>query len=201
MTKNEFLTELGKSLRGLPEEDVNRSLDYYEEMIDDQMEDGVGEEDAVASCGTVKECAESILAEIPLPKIIKERVRPKHPLRWWEILLIALGSPVWLPIVLVFAVCVMVVYLVLWTVVAVLGCAVLALFAGGIGGICGGGVLVFTGKWPAGIALIACGLICLGLCAFMTVVTVYAAIGAYRLGKLFLHGMKRIFIGKEKESK
>ena len=39
MKKNEFLAELRGRLAGLSEADLNRSLDYYAEMIDDRMED------------------------------------------------------------------------------------------------------------------------------------------------------------------
>ena len=40
MTKTEFLEQLKNSLTGLSEEDIKKSVDYYEEMIDDRMEDG-----------------------------------------------------------------------------------------------------------------------------------------------------------------
>ena len=40
MTKSEFLQNLCTSLHGLSEEDIKKSVDYYEEMIDDRMEDG-----------------------------------------------------------------------------------------------------------------------------------------------------------------
>ena len=48
MSKTEFLTELKKALEGLPEEDIEKSLEYYSEMIDDRIEDGLSEEEAVA---------------------------------------------------------------------------------------------------------------------------------------------------------
>ena len=40
MTKKEFLDELKKGLLGIPEEDINRSIEFYSEMIDDRIEDG-----------------------------------------------------------------------------------------------------------------------------------------------------------------
>ena len=35
MNKIEFLTVLRERLQGLPEEDINKSIDFYCEMIDD----------------------------------------------------------------------------------------------------------------------------------------------------------------------
>ena len=45
MDKFEFITELRAKLWALPEADKQRSVDYYREMIDDRMEDGLSEEE------------------------------------------------------------------------------------------------------------------------------------------------------------
>ena len=45
MNKSEFLWELRKKLSGLPDEDILRSLDYYGEIIDDCVENGLDEGD------------------------------------------------------------------------------------------------------------------------------------------------------------
>ena len=66
MTKSEFLAELKERLTGVSEADLNRSLDYYTEMIEDRMEDGLSEEEAVKDVGTPAAIAEEILKEMPL---------------------------------------------------------------------------------------------------------------------------------------
>ena len=43
MKKREFLDRLKASLWAMPEADKERSADYYAEMIDDRMEDGLSE--------------------------------------------------------------------------------------------------------------------------------------------------------------
>ena len=96
MTKLEFLSELRARLSGVPEKELESSLDYYSEMIDDRIEDGMEEKDAVRAVGTPEEAANEVLAEIPLAKLVKNRVRPSRRLRAWEIVLLALGSPIWL---------------------------------------------------------------------------------------------------------
>lgn len=49
MDKRTFLNSLREQLYGLSQSDIDKSLEYYSEMIDDRMEDGVSEEEAVAA--------------------------------------------------------------------------------------------------------------------------------------------------------
>ena len=49
MTKAEFLKALEEKLSALSAEDRAASLAYYEEIIDDRMEEGLCEADAVAA--------------------------------------------------------------------------------------------------------------------------------------------------------
>ena len=72
MTKKEFLDALRKRLRGMPKQDVEERLAFYSEMIDDRIEEGCTEEEAVAQLGPVEEIASQIIADIPLVKIVKE---------------------------------------------------------------------------------------------------------------------------------
>ena len=67
MTKADFLNALAVRLSSLSEIDVARSLDYYEEMIDDRMDDGMTEEEAVAAAGSPEDAAREILLNIPIP--------------------------------------------------------------------------------------------------------------------------------------
>ena len=57
MTKQVFLNELAAALHSLPREERYRTLGYYDELIDDRMEDGQSEEDAVASLGEPQQVA------------------------------------------------------------------------------------------------------------------------------------------------
>ena len=75
MKKQEFLAVLRDRLRGLPQEDIQRSVDYYSEMIDDRMEDGLREESAVAALGSMDEIVSQILMETSLPKLVKAKVK------------------------------------------------------------------------------------------------------------------------------
>ena len=63
MTKSEFLRTLRNGLRSLPDADAERSLTYYIEMIDDRMDDGMTEEEAVAAVGDPAQLAREILRD------------------------------------------------------------------------------------------------------------------------------------------
>lgn len=86
MTKAEFLAALK---RALPEDEAEQTLAFYNEMIDDRMEDGMSEEEAVAAMGPVSQLAgRAAAAEAEAPKQdggdqpIKERIEQK--LEAWE---------------------------------------------------------------------------------------------------------------------
>jgi len=55
MTKSEFILSLSEALASLPGRERSRVLEYYEEMIDDRIESGMTEEDAVAAMGSIEE--------------------------------------------------------------------------------------------------------------------------------------------------
>ena len=61
MTKTEFVLELTSKLSLLPWEEVEDRISFYVEMIDDRMEDGLSEEEAVAAVGSVDEIAAQII--------------------------------------------------------------------------------------------------------------------------------------------
>ena len=129
MNKQEFLSLLAQELSGLPGKDVTDRLAFYDEMIDDRIEEGLSEEDAVDEMGPVDEVAAQILEEIPLSRLVRERVRPKRRLRAWEILLLILGSPLWLSLLLAAGAVLLAVYVVIWALVGCLWAVAVAVFA------------------------------------------------------------------------
>ena len=96
MTKSEFLSALRAHLYGLPKDEIDERVDFYGEAIDDRIEDGLSEEDAVGEMGSLDGIVFEIIGEVPLSKIIKQRVKPKRRFKAWETVLLAVGSPVWL---------------------------------------------------------------------------------------------------------
>ena len=117
MNKIEFLTVLRERLQGLPEEDINKSIDFYCEMIDDRVEDGMSEAEAVDALGNIEEIISQILSEVSLPKLVKEKVKPKRALKAWEIVLLILGAPLWIPLVAAVLITVLSIYLSIWSII------------------------------------------------------------------------------------
>ena len=64
MTKQEFLKRLGDLLACLPADQVREAQAFYAEAIDDRMEEGASEEEAVACLGTPKEAAQETKAVV-----------------------------------------------------------------------------------------------------------------------------------------
>ena len=100
MYKQEFMARLNAGLAGLPREDLAERLAFYSEMIDDRMEEGMPEEQAVACAGNVDDIVAQAIAETPFAKLVKERARTGRRLGVWEIVLLVLGFPLWFPLLL-----------------------------------------------------------------------------------------------------
>ena len=167
MTKREFLSRLNEGLSGLPQEDAAGRLAFYSEMIDDRIEDGLSEEEAVAGIGPVEKIVAQIIEETPLTTLAKEKLRPKRRLRVWEIVLLVLGSPLWLSLLLAAFAVVLTVYLAIWVLVLSLWIVDLAFFAAFLGGLIAG-VLFFTGSGIlSGLPVLGAGLVFAGLSIFL----------------------------------
>ncbi len=197
MSKQEFLAELRKALSGLPQGDVEDRLTFYSEMIDDRMEEGLAEGDAVSEIGTVDEVAAQIVGEIPLTKLVKERVRPKRALRVWEIVLLALGSPLWLSLLAALLSVTFAGYLVVWSVIFCLWAMEAALMGFAFYGAVAAVIHVVQGNGFIGLAALGAGAFCAGLSIFLFFGCKEATKGILLLTKKVALGVKSLFIRKE----
>lgn len=197
MNKQEFIAALRAELRGLPTQDVEDRVDFYIEMIDDRMEDGLSEEEAVFAVGSVEAIASQIIADIPLSKIAKESLRSKHRLKTWEILLLALGSPIWLALAIAAFAVILSLYVSLWSVIVSLWAAFVSLVACAFGGVVAGIYFITTAKALVGIASIGTGIIVAGLSVFMFFGCKAATKGILLLTKRIALGIKKCFVKKE----
>ncbi len=197
MTKQEFLTRLRNGLSGLPQSDVAERLSFYSEMIDDSMEEGLSEEEAVDEIGPVENIIEQTVSDIPLSRLVKERVKPQRKLKAWEIVLLVLGSPVWIPLVAAAAVVVLWLYIVLWAGVAALWAMELSFALGSVAGIPTGLILIFTGNGSKGWLTIGSAFILAGLAIILFFGCREATKGTVIIAKRFTSWVKTCFIRKE----
>ena len=197
MSKQEFLAELRRGLSGLPQEDREGRLAFYAEMLDDRMEEGLSEEEAVAAAGPVEEIVRQAVDDVSLVKLARERVRPKRSLKAWEIVLLALGSPIWLSLGIAAAAVILAVYVSLWAVLAALWVVFGALAVCAAVSIPACGILAARGSGAAGLAVLSAGLVCAGLSILMFFGCRGAAKGILALTKKITLWMKNCFIKKE----
>ena len=182
--KQEFLTELRAKLSGLPTDDVEERLGFYGEMIDDRTEEGVTEEQAVEEMGTVDQIASQIISEVPLTKIVREKIKPKRRLKAWEIALIVAGSPVWLALTIATLAVIFSLFAAMWAVIAALWASLVALGVCSVGGVVYGVVLIAGGGVTTGFEAIGVALICAGLTVFAFFGCLQATKGALQTRKV-----------------
>ena len=197
MSKAEFLEGLQKGLSGLPKDDVNERLEFYGEMIDDLVEEGISEEDAVLQIGSVDEIISQIVADIPLSKLVKEKMTKNRKLKTLEILLLVLGSPIWLSLLIAAFAVIISVYVSLWAVIISFWAVFISLLGAGLCGIAGGTVFAFYNTVITGIAILGAGFVCVGLSIFAFFGCKAATKGFLLLTKKTVCGIKNCFIKKE----
>lgn len=196
MTKAEFLQILGAKLEGLPRNDIDRSLDFYAEMIDDRVEDGMSEDSAVAELGSTEEIAGQILMEASLPKLVKAKMKPKRTLQTWQIVLLIVGSPVWGSLLLAAVIVVFALFIVLWAVVVTFYAVAAALGGVVIGCFSASVALFVTGNYPQALFLSGAGAILVGVAIFWGIGCNWAAVGVSKLCRAIVRGIKSCFAKK-----
>jgi uncharacterized membrane protein len=197
MTKIKFLLALHDKLSGLPQDDVEERLNFYSEMIEDRMEEGMPEEEAVAAVGSVDEIAAQIVGDIPLTKMVKEKIKHKHRLKAWEIVLLAVGSPIWFSLLIAFLSVVVSLYVSLWSVVISLWSVFVSLIACALYGVVAGAAFSLGENALSGLAMIGAGLICGGLSVFLFYGCKAVTKGTALLAAKTVRGMKKMFLKKE----
>lgn len=198
MTKTQFIVSLSEALSGMPKDEIQERLTFYSEMIDDRMEEGLAEEEAIAQIGSVEEIAAQIVEEVPLTKMMKNKVKPKRKLQTWEILLLALGSPIWLSLAIAAFAVLFSLYATVWSVAVVTLWAMFTAFAAsGAAGVIAGIGMIFDSSAINGLTLVSAGLVCAGLSIFLFYGSLWSTRGTVWLTKKIALLTKRCFIRKE----
>ena len=194
MNKVEFLKKLEEKLTNLPEEDRNDRINFYREMIEDRIEDGFSEEDAINDIGSLDEVAKQIVANVPLKKLIKQNVKIKKDYKITEILLLVLGFPLWFPIIISLFVVLVSLYAVGWALVISLWSVFVSLVGGGLVGIVLGMVELTQGASASilggSIACVGLGILFFFVCKGLTKLYI-------KFSKNIVLWIKNLFIKKE----
>lgn len=165
MTKREFIEKLRSHLSRLPRREAEERIIFYVEMIDDRIEEGLSEEEAVFQIGSADEIASQIISEVGTAKAEGHPERKARRFKAWELLLLILGFPVWFPLIVAAIAVGFALYVVLWAMIgsawAVFGAfaasspafAVMGIIEASLSGNIGGIALLGAGIALAGLAV------------------------------------------------
>ena len=198
MNKTKFILTLSERLNGLPLEEWEDCMNFYLEAIDDRMEEGLSEEEAVAALGPIDDIVTEILGSVPLTRIVAKKIKPRRRLSAWEIVLIAVGSPIWISLLAAAFAVIISVYASLWAVIISLWAAEVSFIASAFGGIVGGVALIAMGDTASGLFLLGCGIVLVGLSILFFYGCKFATKGIVLATKKLAIGIKKLFIRKEK---
>lgn len=164
MNKQEYLAQLRAALACLPEGEIEESVAFYTEMIDDRVADGLTEEEAAAQLDDPKAAARAIIADLPVVPRTVVRTKQRNRVLYWT--LVILGSPLWLTLLLAAGMLVLAGLLTIWCLILGLWLLAAGLLAGGPLGI---GVCLWAlavGQPAYGVFELGSGLLCFGLGLF-----------------------------------
>ena len=197
MNKSEFLSELSARPQKMPQADARATLSYYGEMLDDRIEEGLTEEAAVASVGTPSDIAAALLKEMPLAKIIGEAIKPKRKLSVLEIILLVLGSPIWISLIVAAFAVLFSLYVSAWSVVISLWACVVSFAACAVVGVLCLPYYAVLGNLGGGLFLCGAGVALAGLAVFFAALCKLLTVLTVRFTRRIPYYIKRCFVGKE----
>lgn len=192
MNKAEFLTRLRAALGKLPMLEIEQSIAFYSEVIDDRMEDGLSEHEAVASLGDINQIAAQIIAETPaIPRAVAKANTGNRTL---NIVLLIVFSPIWVPLAFSLIMAALSVYFALWMTIVALWVAVVCMFVAGLVAIVSMFVLVATGFPLPGLLCLGWGLAIIGIGLFCVFGVFAASKGLFSLSKRFARWIRSLFL-------
>ena len=163
MKKQEFILKLRSKLIDLPQQDVKERINFYIEMIDDRMDDGLCEEDAVRDMGTIDEIAENIRNEfIVIRPSFNQNAEERKP-NASTITALAVGSPLWIALAAtVFAIAISL-YASVWSVVISLWAVFVTLVIASPLSLIMGFVFLFVGNNVSCGLMFSAAFLCFGI--------------------------------------
>lgn len=189
MTKSEFLDCLGGLISEYPSDETNKSLDYYSEMIDDRIEDGMTEAEAIASLGSVHDIANQIKCELPLTTLVKQKALEKtkgEGIPVWVIVLLVLGAPVWIPLAISISAVLLSIYITVWAFNFAFWVADLSIGISSIVTIFAAIISIFTGGFLSFLIYLGGAIVLAGLAIIL-------AIGCFYMSKGIIAGTVWLF--------
>jgi len=201
MNRQEYLDEIKDKLLGLSEEDIDKALDFYMEAIDDRIEDGLTEDQAIKAVGSSDEVAEQILMDTPLPKLVSASVKPRRTLKAWEIVLIVISAPIWIPLAIALIAIAFSVFVVIFSLIFALIAVLIGLTLGGVGLLAAAIFSIFAGSAGTAVMKLAVGLVAVGIGILLFIPIKACVLWLIELCGRFFKWIKKQFVKRQNNKK
>lgn len=175
MSKNEFLGKLRIEMQNAGLDNISNVIEYYDEMLEDRIEDGMTEEEAVASLESIPSIIASMKADKPMSEVVKERIKESkdkadkkgHSALW--ITLAIIGSPIWFSLLIALGALVFALYVTIWALVIAFFATTFALGIAAVACLVAAPVSIFLGWVPiaTSVAMLGIALFLGGICIFL----------------------------------
>jgi uncharacterized membrane protein len=143
--------------------------------------------------------AADIIAEIPLSHIVKEKVSQTKNLGAFEIVLLILGSPIWLSLLIAAAATVISVYISIWAIIISLWAVFASFVACSLSGLLLGVNFLLLGNLNVALFMLSAALVLAGLSIISFFCFKAVTKGFIILTKKFAIFIKSLFIKKEEK--
>ena len=124
MTKSTFIDELRGLLESLNEDECNKFISYYEEIIEDYKESGLTEQEVIEKIGSPQSIANNILSE---QDSININI-PSFNSKILNMILLILGFPLWGSLLLTAVLLILSAYIIIWCIPFTTGVSSIAFF-------------------------------------------------------------------------
>lgn len=202
MTKEEFLQELRKRLKGLPSNDLEERISFYDEAINDRLDDGMSEDEAISDLGGIDLVVEQIAKDTNLTTLVKHKINTSNSKRGkiqaWQIVLIILLFPFWIILASLLFTLFILAFVLVFILVIVAYALCISFIGGSLVGFVAMALNTFNGNFN--VAHLGVSVTLLGLGFIFVFVSYYATILTIKLIKAIILGIKKMLIGGKRNA-
>ena len=137
---------------------------------------------------------EQILSEIPISKLVKEKVVPKNNLSALSIILIILTAPLWAPVIMSGISAILSLYLAIWGIVLAFYLVVILFVGMGVSLVLASIAHIATGNLTGGMFYIGLSLVLIGLSVILFLGSNWVTKGIILLSKKIWLKLKSFFV-------